>query len=132
MRFLAEANLRQIIRREEQHVDPGDLRAQLNDRIRDIFKGRTFDAVCFAGGPFDVPDEVGDGRPKLVVLGYEGVTVGGSVDTVPELIARIHARKGPRVPPCGPFATMSYSWPRPRTAGKTCGAGWPIAWPCRR
>ena len=94
MRFLAEANLRQIIRREEQHVDPGDLRAQLNDRIRDIFKGKTFDAVCFAGGPFDVPDEVGDGRPKLVVLGYEGVTVGGSVDAVPELIARIHARKG--------------------------------------
>ena len=94
MRFLAEANLRQIIRREEQHVDPGDLRGQLNDRIREIFKGRTFDAVCFAGGPFDVPDEVGDGRPKLVVLGYDGVTVGGSVDTVPELIGRIHARKG--------------------------------------
>ena len=94
MRFLAEANLRQIIRREEQHVDPGDLRTQLDDRIREIFKGKTFDAVCFAGGPFDVPDEVGDGRPKLVVLGYEGVTVGGSVDAVPELIGRIHARKG--------------------------------------
>ena len=94
MRFLAEANLRQIIRREEQHVDPGDARAYLNDRIREIFRGRTFDAVCFPGGPFDVPDEVGDGRPKLVVLAYDGVTVGGSVDTVPELIARIHARKG--------------------------------------
>ena len=94
MRFLAEANLRQIIRREEQHVDPGDARAQLNDRIREIFKGRTFDAICFPGGPFDVPDEVGDGRPKLVVLAYDGVTIGNSVDTVPELIARIHARKG--------------------------------------
>ena len=94
MRFLAEANLRQIIRREEQHVDPGEARAQLNDRIREIFKGRTFDAICFPGGPFDVPDEVGDGRPKLVVLAYDGVTIGNSVDTVPELIARIHARKG--------------------------------------
>ena len=94
MRFLAEANLRQVIRQEEQHVDPGDLRAQLDDRIRDIFKGKTFDAVCFAGGPFDVPDEVGDGRPKLVVLGYDGVTVGASVDAVPELVGRIHARKG--------------------------------------
>ena len=94
MRFLAEANLRQIIRREEQKVDPGDLRAQLNDRIREIFKGKTFEAVCFVGGPFDVPDEVGDGRPKLVVLGYDGVTVGGTVDAVPELVARIHARKG--------------------------------------
>ena len=94
MRFLAEANLRQIIRREEQHVDPGDARAQLNDRIREIFKGKTFDAICFPGGPFDVPDEVGDGRPKLVVLAYDGVTIGNSVDAVPELIARIHARKG--------------------------------------
>ena len=94
MRFLAEANLRQIIRREEQHVDAGDLRAQLDDRIREIFKGKTFDAICFAGGPFDVPDEVGDERPKLVVLGYEGVTVGATVDAVPELIGRIHARKG--------------------------------------
>ena len=94
MRFLAEANLRQIIRREEQHVDAGEARAQLNDRIREIFKGQTFDAICFPGGPFDVPDEVGDGRPKLVVLAYDGVTVGGSVDAVPELIARMHARKG--------------------------------------
>ena len=94
MRFLAEANLRQIIRREEQHVDPGEVRDQLNDRIREIFKGKTFDAICFPGGPYDVPDEVGEGRPKLVVLAYDGVTVGNSVDTVPELIARIHARKG--------------------------------------
>ncbi len=98
MRFLAEANLRQIIRREEQHVDAGEARSELNDRIRDIFKGKTsggaFDAICFPGGPFDVPDEVGDGRPKLVILAYDGVTVGNSVDAVPELIGRIHARKG--------------------------------------
>ena len=98
IRFLAEANLRQIIRREERHVDPGDARAQLYDRIRDIFRGKAsggaFDAICFPGGPFDVPDEVGDGRPKLVVLAYDGVIVGNSVDAAPELIGRIHARKG--------------------------------------
>ena len=94
MRFLAEANLRQIIRREERHVDAGEARVELNDRIREVFKGKTFDATCFPGGPFDVPDEVGDGRPKLVVLAYDGVTVGNSVDAVPELVGRIHARKG--------------------------------------
>ena len=55
MRFLAEANLSQIIRREEQHVDAGEARAELNDRIRQIFGGKTFDAACFPGGPFDVP-----------------------------------------------------------------------------
>ena len=94
MRFLAEANLRQIIRRTEDHVDAGEARAELNDRIRTIFDGPTLDAVPFPGGPFDVADEVADGRPKLVVLGYEAVTVGASVEDVPELIGRIYQRKG--------------------------------------
>ena len=94
MRFLAEANLLQIIRREERHVDAGEARAHLNDRIREIFRGTTFEAVPFPGGPFDVPDEVGDGRPKLVVLAYDAVTIGSSVDTVPELIQRIYSYKG--------------------------------------
>ena len=94
MRFLAEANLRQIIRREEQHVDAGDARAELNDRIRNIFIGRIFEAVPFPGGPFDVPDEVGDGRPRLIVLAYDGVAIGTAVDSVPELVVRIHSRRG--------------------------------------
>ena len=94
MRFLAEANLRQIIRHEERYVDAGEARVQLNDRIREIFSGKIFETVPFPGGPFDVPDEVGDGRPKLVVLAYDGVTIGGSVEKVPELIERIYARKG--------------------------------------
>ena len=94
MRFLAEANLRQIIRREEQHVDAGEVRDELNDRISQIFGGKTFETVPFPGGPFDVPDEVGDGRPKLIVLAYDGLTIGSSVENVPELIERIYARKG--------------------------------------
>ena len=94
MRFLAEANLRQIIRREERNVDAGEARAELNDRIREIFEGKTFDARCFPGRPFDVPDEVGDGRPKLVVLSYDAAAIGSSVDNVPELVERTHTRKG--------------------------------------
>ena len=94
MRFLAEANLRQIIRREERHVDAEEARAELNERIRQIFGGKTFERVSFPGGPFDVPDEVGDGRPKLVVLAYDGVSIGSSVESVPELIERIYTRKG--------------------------------------
>ena len=57
MRFLAQANLNQIIRREERNVDAGDARAELNDRIQHIFNGASFDAIHFPGGPFDVPDE---------------------------------------------------------------------------
>ena len=93
MRFLAEANLTQILRRQEQQVDSGDARAELNDAIREIFTGKTFEAICFPGGPFDVADDIGDGRPKLVVLGYDAATVDGG-ETVPELAQRIYERKG--------------------------------------
>lgn len=94
MRFLAEANLTQIIRREEQHVAEGDMRTHLDDRIREIFAGDRFDLIAFPGGPFDVPDEVGSGRPSLVVLAYEGLTVGDGISEVPSLIESIHSHKG--------------------------------------
>ena len=93
MRFRVEANLTQIIRREEQHVDSGEARAELNDRIGQIFRGGTFDVILFPGGPFDVPDEVGAGRPTLIVLAYDAVTIGAAED-VPELVRRIYLRKG--------------------------------------
>ena len=94
MRFLAEANLRQIIRREERHVDTGEARAQLDDRIKKIFDGTFFDLVPFASGPFDVRDEVGDGKPKLALMHYDALTVGTTVDDVPKLIQEIYERKG--------------------------------------
>ena len=94
MRFLAEANLSQIVRRAERHVDAGEARAHLNDRIREIFGGRVFELAAFPGGPFDVPDEVGDGRPKLVVPSFDAVTIGAVVEAAPELVERIYSRKG--------------------------------------
>jgi len=94
MRFMAEANLTQMIRRQEQHVDKAQARAELNDEIKRIFGPGKFQMIPFPGGPYDVPDEVGDGRPLLALMSYDGVTVGGSVDAVPELIAKIFDRKG--------------------------------------
>ena len=94
MRFLAEANLTQIIRRQEQHVDKAQARAELNDEIKRIFGPGRFQMIPFPSGAYEVPDEVGDGRPLLVLMSYDAVSVGGSVDTVPELIAKIFDRKG--------------------------------------
>lgn len=94
MRFLAEPNLTKLIQTEEQNVDASEARAHLDDRIREIFVGTVFDAVRFPGGPFDVPDEVADGKPKLVVLAYDGVSIGSSVERIPELVQRIYERKG--------------------------------------
>ena len=50
--------------------------------------------MTFPEGPFDVPDEVGDGKLKLVVLSYDGLAIGSSVEEVPGLIERIYTRKG--------------------------------------
>jgi hypothetical protein len=94
LRFLTDANLTQVIRGMERNIDPGELRAQLNDRIKSIFGGAAMESVPFPGGPWDVPDEIGNGKPLLVVLSYEGCTVGMSLDSVPDLIARIYERKG--------------------------------------
>lgn len=94
MQFRAEANLNVIIRREERHVEAAEARTQLNDRIREIFGGSRFETVAFPGGPFDVPDEVGDGRPKLVVFAYDGLSIGDAVDEVPELVERVYSRSG--------------------------------------
>ncbi|MBR0679338.1 ATP-binding protein [Roseomonas eburnea] len=94
MRFLVEANLTQIIRREEQNVDPGEARSQLNDLIKGIFKGQTLEMVPFPSGPWEVPDEVGEGKPLLVVMSPDAVSVGALVEEVPELIGRIYERKG--------------------------------------
>lgn len=94
MRFLVEANLTQIVRREEQNVDPGEVRAQLNDLIKSVFKGQTLEMVPFPSGPWEVPDEVGEGRPLLVVMSPDAVSVGSVVECVPDLIGRIYERKG--------------------------------------
>jgi hypothetical protein len=97
LRFLAEANLTQIIRRQEQQVDAGEVRSQLRDRIKQIFGGpatAVFNLVPFPGGAYDVPDDPSDGRPILALMGHDAVAVGGSVDAVPQLISKIATRKG--------------------------------------
>jgi uncharacterized protein DUF499 len=97
LRFLAEANLTQIVRRQETQVDPDEARAQLRDAIRHVFTGGNagaFNLVPFAGGPYDVPDEIGDGRPLLVLLGHDAASVGAGVDAAPHLVERIFKHKG--------------------------------------
>lgn len=94
LRFLTEANLTQMIRRQEQQVDPGEVRAQLADRIRTVFGGKTLNFVPFASGPYDVDDGVGDGRPYLVVLSYDAATVRPESLQVPDLVERIFTQQG--------------------------------------
>lgn len=97
LRFMAEANLTQVIRREEANVDTAQSRAELNDRIKTIFGGTTgsvFETVPFPAAPGEVDDDLGNGRPRIALMAYDGIAVGSTVDAVPELITRIFERKG--------------------------------------
>jgi hypothetical protein len=94
LRFLAEANLNLMIRRQEIQVDRGEARSELQDRIRSIFSGATFELVPFAAGPEDVGDDIGDGRPRLVLISHDGDTVRGDRLQVPTLVEKIFRTTG--------------------------------------
>ena len=94
LRFNAEANLTQVIGREEKNIDPGEVRTQLADRIKSIFGGQSFDLVPFPGGPWDIPDDVSDGKPRLILLSYDALDIGADLREVPEIVVGLFERKG--------------------------------------
>ncbi len=94
LRFLSEVNLSVLIRRQSKQVDLSIARTELNDRIREIFKGKELNLVLNPGGPHDVPDDVGDGRPNLVLISYDAETVRSESLTVPQLVENIYQTQG--------------------------------------
>jgi predicted AAA+ superfamily ATPase len=83
LRFNAEANLTQVIAREEQNVDKGAASDELRDRIKQIFGGSRFDLVPFASGPYEVPDDISEGKPRLVLVSHDALEVGAVLDVKP-------------------------------------------------
>ena len=94
LRFLTDANLTQIVERQIQLCDPGEVRSELSSRIRFLYLQGEFQLIPFPAAPVDVPDEIGSGKPLLALMSYDSVSVGTAVDAVPELIARIHKNVG--------------------------------------
>lgn len=94
LRFLYEPNLTQLVRREERNVDREELRATLQDEIRRIFGGTTLELVPFPAGPWDVPDDVGSGAPRLALINHEADAVAPGQEGVPERVQEIFERKG--------------------------------------
>lgn len=95
LRFNAEANLTQIIAREERNVDQEAARVEADSRIKDIFVGNgSFEAIAFPAGAFDVPDDIGEGKPRLAIIHHQALSIGNVADEVPELISNIYQRKG--------------------------------------
>ncbi len=94
LRFLQDANLTMLIRREERNVDSGDARAVLDDLIKMIFKGTTFEQVHFPSSPSDVPDDARPNRPVLSVVSYDACDLGGITQALPDLVKNIWQYKG--------------------------------------
>lgn len=94
LRFLAEANLTQIIRREETNIDREEARSRLNAYIRDLFAGPNLNLVPFASGPHDVADDDGSGRPYLALLSHDAVQVTGDSVRVESLVEKIFLHRG--------------------------------------
>lgn len=96
LRFRVEANLTQMVRKAMNNVDADDLRTRLNEALRSLFDGRghNLELIPFASAPYEVPDEVGDGRPYLVLLGYDAFAVSDEPTSLPADIVRMFQRKG--------------------------------------
>ncbi|MEI7635126.1 MAG: DUF499 domain-containing protein, partial [bacterium] len=96
MRFQVEPNLTQMIRRQMRAIESGDVRAELNARIKSLFSraGSNFELIEFPAGSYEVPDEIGDGRPLLVLMNYEALSMTGEPREAPAEIANIFQYKG--------------------------------------
>ena len=93
LRFLTEVNLGVLIRRQTKQVDTNEGRNLLQDRIRTIFDGKSFNLIAFAGGAYDVADDVEDGT-SLVLISYDAETVRNEAVTVPQLVGNIYRTQG--------------------------------------
>lgn len=94
LKFLTDANLTQIVERQIQLCDGGEVRSELSVRIRTLYLQGEFQLIPFPAAPVDVPDEIGSGKPLLALMSYDSVSVGTTVDAIPDLIAHIHKNVG--------------------------------------
>ncbi|OQB37303.1 MAG: hypothetical protein BWY09_01641 [Candidatus Hydrogenedentes bacterium ADurb.Bin179] len=96
MRFRVEPNLTQIINREMREIDADEIRNILNTRIKDLFSSGKSDFVLipFPAGPYEIPDDIGDGRPYLVVLNYDAFALSDTPAELPQELVRMATKKG--------------------------------------
>ena len=94
LRFMAEPNLTMMIQNQERNIDPGDVRARLNDSIKEIFRGDIFSTVVFPSMSGDI-DDTSTEKPQLVVMGYEACPLLATAAQVqvPELIDKMFCHK---------------------------------------
>jgi len=91
-RFKTEPALNKIIADEMGMVGKVKAKAELDHRIRQVWKTGHLKPVFFASEAGDVDDDTD--KPKLVVMHYDAVTGATGGTTPPELVLRIFDRAG--------------------------------------
>jgi hypothetical protein len=96
LRFMVEPNLTQVIRRQMEDIDAGEVRTEVDERIRNLFgaSGGAFNLIPFPGGSYEVDDSIGDGRPNLVVLHHDANAINADPQGLPPMIEEAFKFKG--------------------------------------
>ena len=96
MRFMVEANLTQVIRRQMEDIEGAEVRNELQERIRLLFgaPGGAFNLAPFPAGAYEVDDGIGDGRPLLVAIHYDAFSITTDPQGLPPVIEDIFQHKG--------------------------------------
>jgi hypothetical protein len=91
-RFKTEPSLNKIIADEMGTVGKVKAKAELDQRIRQVWKTGHLRPVCFPSEPGDVDDDAD--KPKLAILHYDAATGTASDPAPPELVRRIFDHAG--------------------------------------
>ncbi|HKZ82401.1 MAG TPA: DUF499 domain-containing protein [Anaerolineae bacterium] len=91
-RFKTEPSLNKIIADETGHVGLSKAKAEIEDRIKQIWKKGYFRPVYFPVEPDDVDDDAD--LPKLAIMHFEAVKVGAAEAAPPDLVRRIYEYTG--------------------------------------
>ena len=91
-RFKTEPSLNKIIEDETTHVGPSKGKAEIERRIKQIWKKGYFDPVPFPLEAADVDDDAN--LPKLAIMHFDAVKVAAGDAAPPDLIRRIYEFSG--------------------------------------
>jgi len=91
-RFKTEPSLNKVVADEMGNINQTTAKAELERRIRQVWRRSYFEPIYFPSEPGDVDDDAK--LPKLVVMHYDAVSFASKQDELPELVKRIFDRAG--------------------------------------
>jgi hypothetical protein len=91
-RFKTEPSLEKVVQDEMTVVGKVKTKAELDERIKKVWKKATFKPIYFPGEPVDLEDDAKE--PKIAVLHYDAASSSGGSDLPPELVSRLFDHAG--------------------------------------